>query len=772
MTSLELNDLSAKAEQSGKNEISAFYHSKVIEGKVFAQKAEAERGRDTPEKRLNSPATTDTLLSTYEKEKRQDYGPGRQITAVLYLQNFMAFLKQNTLKVMDFAGEQIHAFENYLFSLHDSQSIPYSAKWIWQNIVTVKAFLTWHVRQGDFPENPLETFTQDKAMPRYERQYEERRLSWQKERLGKQSDAKLLTLFEEHIQAHYPGKINKHRVILAVAHFARFAKEKGKALREFQESDLQAFLERHSHHEVHPCLRISLHTFMANGLDIRIFSRWLYEYGYHSEHFLWNWSLESLRRFWKTQEEKPVAPQGRYYNAQELLRAYRLYLKKIYFNFSHHFHLTTSLKFYITFLSGRNKTVYSADEETMEAFKKYLLEYEYAPGRYFKASFQAFRLNHIKRFYDWFTCQGYGKNHPLKEYRATAYEDSIEEACKKRKAYSYKPEDIQEPFREAYQGFLDYERRRGYCGNTYRTRDRGTRVFFGYLHQVGVTDLKEVNEQHLNEYQNYLIHFEHTKGVPISLSTRVSILVAVKMFFHYLARFAYLPRDPSHCIDLPRNPKGLPTSGMTDLEFRKLIERVQEIRKENWLRDSAMLEALYSTGLRSNELRTLKVPDVDLHAGLVRVNTPKGGIAFQRVVPIGKTACHWINRYIKEERSRIKDLKSDVLFLSKFGLPLSTGLLLNIVKIYHMKTGNRKNIVTHSMRVSCATEMLRNKANIKYVQEQLGHRSIESTGRYLRLMPSDLKEVHSKCHPREKKPQVAFLYRKNKKATETKPLKN
>ena len=141
---------------------------------------------------------------------------------------------------------------------------------------------------------------------------------------------------------------------------------------------------------------------------------------------------------------------------------------------------------------------------------------------------------------------------------------------------------------------------------------------------------------------------------------------------------------------------------------------------------------------------------------MVRIDEPKGGKGFERVIPIGKTACFWTRRYIHEVRQ--KDARPDSLhlFINKKGDVYTGSTIKNILRKYHLKSGLRKKrIVTHSFRVSCATEMLKRGADIKIVQEQLGHRSIQSTEKYLRLVPTDLKKAHLKYHPRDhKEPEI------------------
>jgi site-specific recombinase XerD len=318
----------------------------------------------------------------------------------------------------------------------------------------------------------------------------------------------------------------------------------------------------------------------------------------------------------------------------------------------------------------------------------------------------------------------------------------------------------------------------------------------------------------------------------------------LKRLFSYLSRFRHIPRDPACAIELPKNPRGLPTSNIKEREVQLLLESVST---ENplGLRDRAILETLYSTGVRNKELRYVKAQDIDFEMGLLRVNNPKGGALYQRVIAIGKTALYWVQQYLRKSRPLLlkwrngergngeggigetfvnksfpkpfqktltgshavlgtacdqkklrkksyppvtasdqktltgekvlngekalngKNFKmqhwreSDYLFLNKAGGQMSATGLLGVVKNALLRARIRNpSIVTHSFRVACATGMLKGKgqsmkgADIKWVQEQLGHTNIQSTSKYLRLVPGELKRIHTLYHPRESSRKV------------------
>ena len=163
------------------------------------------------------------------------------------------------------------------------------------------------------------------------------------------------------------------------------------------------------------------------------------------------------------------------------------------------------------------------------------------------------------------------------------------------------------------------------------------------------------------------------------------------------------------------------------------------------------MEVLYSTGVRLNELCHLRMEDINFGDELIRITMPKGGIKYQRVIPIGKIALDFIRKYLEKSRPELLKYQKDpdYLFLNNFGQQLKKQLLTKYMTHFRYKTKIQRKITTHSFRATCATDMLRNGADVRYIQEQLGHRSLLSTQIYTRVFPKDLKEVHKKTHPRK-----------------------
>jgi integrase/recombinase XerD len=249
------------------------------------------------------------------------------------------------------------------------------------------------------------------------------------------------------------------------------------------------------------------------------------------------------------------------------------------------------------------------------------------------------------------------------------------------------------------------------------------------------------------DYQTFLNQWRDREGNLMSPSRIIHHLSGLKHLLRYLGQYGLLTKDLSLVVKYPKSTRGLPTAGMTHKEVITLIEK-PGYYNERSIRDRTLLELFYSSGARLNEITQLKLKHINLSSGMIRIDTPKGGKEYERVIPIGKKAREWIDNYLRKVRKKYATPQSTHLFINAKGNPYSTSYIGKIIKNYLSKKELKQKIVTHSFRVSCATEMLRKGANVKVVQEQLGHRSIQSTERYLRLVPGDLKKAHTKYHPR------------------------
>jgi len=282
---------------------------------------------------------------------------------------------------------------------------------------------------------------------------------------------------------------------------------------------------------------------------------------------------------------------------------------------------------------------------------------------------------------------------------------------------------------------------------TIREIMRKLNVFFDYLRSLGIKHIDGISKDVVMSWQVEMYQSLSAKGSPYSVSYQNSMLCVVKQFMEFLRQNSYIMSNPAKDIQYARQPKTLPRSILSKSEARKIMQ-APDTKSVIGYRDRTILEVLYSSGIRKTELRNITVKDVDYDDGFIRVNG-KGNK--ERVVPIGRIACRYLENYIKSVRPElIKDPYNDTLFLSSRGNRFNHNAVWALVKKYAKKAKIKKNIHCHTYRHTCATLMLRNKADIRTIQELLGHSSLDSTQVYTRVSINDLKEVHKRCHPRER----------------------
>jgi len=272
--------------------------------------------------------------------------------------------------------------------------------------------------------------------------------------------------------------------------------------------------------------------------------------------------------------------------------------------------------------------------------------------------------------------------------------------------------------------------------------------FFKYLGEMNIVDVADVSARIIQDYQKHLYYMKNNKDEQNAVSTQNNYLKAVKTFFQFLYEEDYLARNPAKDIRYAKAPKSLPKVILTKNEIKRILKQ-PNVKTILGYRDRVMLEIFYSTGIRRAELRSLNIDDVDYKSGFLRVNSGKGGK--DRVVPMGKIACRYLENYIKGVRPElVKGNKTKALFISKKSGRISKNLAIEMIHKYTKRAGITKRVTCHTFRHSCATHMVRNKAGLRHVQEMLGHSSLNTTQKYIQLTIVDLKEAHKKYHPRER----------------------
>ncbi|MEW6101878.1 MAG: tyrosine recombinase XerC [Candidatus Omnitrophota bacterium] len=238
--------------------------------------------------------------------------------------------------------------------------------------------------------------------------------------------------------------------------------------------------------------------------------------------------------------------------------------------------------------------------------------------------------------------------------------------------------------------------------------------------------------------RKYLALLKEKKLGTRSISRRLSCL---RSLFRFLSREGYLKINPILTLASPKVEKHLPQF-LTEEEVTRLIESAfaKDETDERGLRDRAILETFYSTGMRISELAGLRVEDIDVIASVIKV---MGKGKKERIVPIGDTATKTIRRYLEKRKK-----ESDSLFLNKSGRRMSVRGTRNVVAKYIRKAGIKQGVSAHTFRHSFATHLLNRGADLRTVQELLGHANLSTTQIYTHLSTERLKNVYDKAHPR------------------------
>ncbi len=267
--------------------------------------------------------------------------------------------------------------------------------------------------------------------------------------------------------------------------------------------------------------------------------------------------------------------------------------------------------------------------------------------------------------------------------------------------------------------------------------------YLAFLQSRQVTDLRGISSDHV---ARFLGELRERKLSPRSVNRSFS---AIKGFHKFLLIEGLVRVNPTDAVTPPRLGRTLP-GVLTPEEVAMILQqpRVSEQdRRSLWLRDRAILETLYATGMRVSELITVRQADLEAEQEIVRVF---GKGSKERLVPIGKSALRWIERYRTECRSRLlkRGVAQDVLFLNARGAPMTRMAVWKIVQNYAQRSGIGKEVHPHTFRHSFATHLLEGGADLRAVQEMLGHSDISTTQVYTHIDREYLKEVHRTFHPR------------------------
>lgn len=293
--------------------------------------------------------------------------------------------------------------------------------------------------------------------------------------------------------------------------------------------------------------------------------------------------------------------------------------------------------------------------------------------------------------------------------------------------------------------FLNYLKSSGYAPTSIILYSDSLKFFKKFIIKKNIKHKDIFSLTSLFKYKKYFTQYRTKRGKKLKPNTTFKRLSCLATFFNYLADNNYIFTNPFDKIDFIKKPKTLPKNIPTEKEINTIMKQVKT-KKLTGFRDLTILEVLFCTGIRKSELINLSIYDIELRTGFLRVFKGKGSKG--RIVPLGKIACIYLEKYINEIRPLLLkgNNKEQALFINMYGRQIGEGSIDKLIQKYVKKAG-LKNISCHSFRHACATSMLKGKASIKHVQEMLGHKLLSSTQIYTQVLPADLLEVHKENHP-------------------------
>ncbi len=293
--------------------------------------------------------------------------------------------------------------------------------------------------------------------------------------------------------------------------------------------------------------------------------------------------------------------------------------------------------------------------------------------------------------------------------------------------------------------YLEWTRALGRSEQTVDTRARALKRFISWCDERGIEHPKDVTLAILERYQRFLFHYRKPNGDPLAFGSQQTMLVPLKSFFQWATRERHILYNPASELLLPRLPRRLPKHILSIADIEAIINE-SDLGTPSGLRDRAILETFYSTGIRRSELIHLALYDVDTRGGSVTVRGGKGGR--DRVVPLGARACAWVEKYRDEVRPQLIAGRDDgFFFLTDFGEAFEKNRLGDLVKGYVERAGFDVVGSCHLFRHAMATHMLENGADIRFIQAILGHNDLETTAIYTQVSIAKLKEIHAATHP-------------------------
>ncbi len=293
-------------------------------------------------------------------------------------------------------------------------------------------------------------------------------------------------------------------------------------------------------------------------------------------------------------------------------------------------------------------------------------------------------------------------------------------------------------------GYLKSLAIKGFSENTLRVRGIYIGMFIRWCEANGIVGANEMRNETLAQFQEHLFFHRKINGQPLALSSQHSRLALIRLWFRWTHRQGLIRNDPTETLELPRIAYKLPTI-LTKQQMEKTLEQ-PNTKTFVGIRDRAILEVFYSTGIRRTELMRLKIDDLDRERGVLTIREGKG--KRDRTVPIGERALFWLDQYLSRGRAEMAtEPDQGLIFLTSTGASFTPNHLSWLVRKYIQAANVAKNGACHIFRHTMATLMLEGGADTRYIQEMLGHARLDTTQIYTHVSIRKLKQVHTRTHP-------------------------
>ncbi|MEW6558001.1 MAG: tyrosine-type recombinase/integrase [Elusimicrobiota bacterium] len=302
--------------------------------------------------------------------------------------------------------------------------------------------------------------------------------------------------------------------------------------------------------------------------------------------------------------------------------------------------------------------------------------------------------------------------------------------------------------------YLESLRNNNYSPETIRHCDYALRDFEKFLEKQGINQVADVTQEVITDYNQEVRNYRQPKNnKPYSEQSIAAKLQPVKYFFEWLTKNLTILYNPAKDMEIPTIKKGLPRTILSQEEIEKFLS-IPRTDTVIGYRDRTIFELFYSTGMRNTELRKLKINNLDLEKKICIIKDGKGGK--ERMLPLTKVATEYLKEYIRIIRPRLlkNGNSNDTVFLTLSGTPFWMQGMCDLFRKYARVSGISKPISAHTIRHSIATHLLENGMDIRYIQEFLGHGSLQTTQLYSKVTLKGLRKFYNKHHPKEKRQRL------------------